>query len=93
MTIIISYGSYGFGLVFTVCELGQRVSHSFTEINSIVDQLDWYLFPNEIQKIMPIIINNVQQPIEIECFGDVRCNRKSFKKVSSKQIKRYSKPI
>lgn len=84
-----SYASYAFGLVFICCELGQRVSGSFTEINSAVDHLNWYLFPMTVQRIMPIIINNAQQPIEIECFGSVRCNRKSFKEVRSKHTHRY----
>lgn len=78
----ILYGFCGFGLVFSTCEIGQRFTKAFDEIDREIEQLDWYLFPIEIQRILPTIIINAQEPIVIECFGIISCNRDQFKKVS-----------
>lgn len=45
------------------------------------NRLDWYLFPLEIHKLLPIVMNNVQKPIAIECFGIISASREQFKKV------------
>lgn len=64
-------------------ELGQRFSNSFENVDNVFDQLDWYLFPIRIQRLVPMAIMNVQQPVEIKCFGNILCCREQFKKVSS----------
>lgn len=51
------------------------------EISESIDQLDWFLLPQEIRKILPIILLSVQQRVEIKCFGSIACSRDSFKKV------------
>lgn len=35
----------------------------------------------KIQKILPIVIQFTQQPIEVKCFGSVACDRETFKYV------------
>lgn len=73
---------YAFSSLFLACELGQRMNLAFVECNDMIDQFGWYLFPAEIQRILPIIMNFAQQPTEIKCFGSVACNREIFKSVS-----------
>lgn len=73
---------YAFGSLFLVCDLGQRLSNAYDEIDFVINQLDWYQFPDEIRQVWPIIINMVQQSVEIRCFGSVSCNRETLKKVS-----------
>lgn len=68
-------------LVFIPCEIGERVRTEFMKLNFTVSQFDWHLFPYEIQKILPIIILNAQQPVLIEWFGSISCVRDVFKKV------------
>lgn len=68
-------------LTFLPCELGERMSSVMFEINESIDQLDWFLFPHGIQKMLPIILLAVQQPVEIKCFGSIACSRDSFKNV------------
>lgn len=81
--LIISYACYSFGLVLLACELSQRVTLAFDEISDITDQLDWYLFPNELQRILPIFLIGVQEPVNFYCFASITCSRATFKSVSS----------
>lgn len=74
---------YSFATMFTVCELCQQVNFAFEECNEIIEQLEWYSFPADIQRMLPSIINFVQQPIELKCFGSTACNRETFKYVSA----------
>lgn len=74
-------GSTGLALVFIACELGQRINNAFDEIDSTIEQFDWYLFPIEVKRILPMIIVIAQQPIALECFGSIACSREIFEKV------------
>lgn len=73
---------YAFGTLFIACELGQRINLVFDECNEMVDQFDWYLFPDDIQRMLPMILNFTQQTFELKCFGSAACNREMFKYVS-----------
>lgn len=72
---------WSFGLVFITCELAGRVSSKFDDVDATVAQFKWYLFPYDVQKLLPTIISNAQQEVGIECFGSVLCNRETFQKV------------
>lgn len=73
---------FAFGVLFCVCEIGQRVNIAYDECGQMIDEFKWYSFPAEIQRMLPMIINFVQQPIEIKCFGTTACDREAFKYVS-----------
>lgn len=72
---------YAFGAVFIACELGQRTNLIFAECSDMVDQLRWYLFPVELQRMLPMILSYTQRPIEVKCFGSKTCDREAFKYV------------
>lgn len=72
-----------FGTLAMACELCQRIENAFAQIDDAIGQFDWYLFPIEIQRILPTIIVMAQQPVTVECFGSASCNREQFKKASS----------
>lgn len=72
---------WSFGLVWIFCNLCESLSTAFDEVNDVVDQLDYYLFPNAMQKILPFIIMNTQRPVVVECFGKIKCNLETFKRV------------
>lgn len=74
---------FAFGLVFIVCEIGERISTAFNEIDDVIDQFKWYLLPAEVQRMLPTIILNVQQKVALKCFGSISCQREAFRKVSS----------
>lgn len=73
---------YGFGVMFVACELSQRVNLAFDECNDMITQFEWYLFPAEIQRMLPLTMKYTQQSVEINCFGSTACNRETFKYVS-----------
>lgn len=79
----IAYGLVVLNCVFIACELGQRLSNSFAEIEDIFDQFDWYLLPIGVQRLLLIVIVNAQQPVVIKCFGNISGSREQFKKVCS----------
>lgn len=72
---------YPFGLVYVICELGGRLSYQFSDIDDIIGQFQWYLFPNDVQKLLPFVIMGAKQKVALRCFGSAMCNRATFKKV------------
>lgn len=70
-------------MVFTICALGQKLSQNFEDIADLVEQYDWYLFTEEINRILLTIITILQRSIAIECFGSLEAGHEAYKKVSS----------
>lgn len=78
-------GICGIVTVFIICELCQRMADGFVKIEITIEQFHWYLFPIEIQRMLPVIIAVAQQPVTLECFGSIACTRDVFKDVRLKQ--------
>lgn len=72
---------YAFGTLFVACELCDRLAIAFEETGEMFEQLDWYLFPIEIQRIMQMSLIFTQQPFAVYCFGSITCDRETFKSV------------
>lgn len=72
-------GSVGF--VFVCCEFGHKLSYAFEEIDHVITQLDWYKFPLQLEKLLPILVVCAQQPADLRVFGSVSCAREDFKTV------------
>lgn len=70
---------YAFGALTIACEVSQGVNQAFDECSEMFDQLDWYLFPIELQRMYPMILAFIQEPIEITFFGSMPCGRELFK--------------
>lgn len=79
----INFTLYAFGDVFMICELCQRSSDRYDELNDIIGQFEWYFLPAKIQRFLPMIIMSVQEPVSFECFGSITCDRETFKRVNS----------
>lgn len=60
---------------------GKRFSDTTDEIDNAIIQLDWYLFPHEIERILPIVMQNTQEPSVIKFFGNCSCSHMQFRKV------------
>lgn len=80
-------GTIGLALAAISCELGQRLSDAFDDISSAVNLFDWYLFPIQIQRMLPLIIPSTQQPVALACFGSIVCTRDALRKVFVGSIK------
>lgn len=85
LMMTVAYAMYAFGFVFIVCEIAQRVCDTLNGLDRVIGQMDWYLYPNEIQKFLPLILLMVQKPFELRCLGSMECGRELYKKVPSHQ--------
>lgn len=81
--------------LFAPCELGERICSEYDDINNLVSQYDWHLFPHEIQRLLPMIMANAQEEVGVKWFGSYLCNRLTFKVVGhilfARQIHRLFK--
>lgn len=71
--------------VFIACELGQRFTNAFVDVDNVLSQIRWYLLPNEMQRILPMVLIYAQEPIVVQFFGSMSCSRTQFKSVSNFQ--------
>lgn len=78
---ILFYGFWAFGMVYFACELGQRLSIAYDDVENKVSKLDWYLLPMETQRMLPTLMCNTQKPFKVVCFGGISCERDTFKTV------------
>lgn len=67
--------------LFSCCHYGFQVTERFENIRQTVYQLDWYIFPTNIQKDLQLMILSSQKSIYIEGFCNTRCTRDKFTKV------------
>lgn len=70
-----------FGFILLLCEFGQRVNDSFEHIHDTINKFEWYMFPLEMQKLLPIMMNVADQQVTIKVFGNISCDRDTFKTV------------
>lgn len=75
-------GFWALSLLFVACELGQRYSNGFNEIGKAFAEVNWYLLPIEIQRMLPTIMIYLQEPNDFRIFGNISTSRKQFQKVS-----------
>lgn len=80
--VAVFYAAYASFVIFMICEPSQQLSNAFEQITADIENLEWYLYSHEIQRMLPIVLLVSQRPIELECFGSIRASRKTFKKVS-----------
>lgn len=76
---VIFYGIDAVGIIFAACEIGQRMCNAFEEI-----EYCWYLFPQQVKRISPIMLLNLQAPVELQIFGSFCCDRYAFSRASIK---------
>lgn len=68
------------------CYFGENITNQFNVINHAIYGCDWYLFPHEVQRILPTIMVSTQRPLILRGFGNVVCTREAFKNVSLTRI-------
>lgn len=70
-----------FTTIYFVCHLGENVTYNFNVFNEELCRCDWYLFPNEMQRVFLIVLSGAQQPIVIQGYANIVCTHETFKKV------------
>lgn len=68
--------------IFFICEFGEKTTDYFNQLNGALYECDWYTYPIEIQRMLPIILQATQNPIVLQGYGNVFCLRDTFKTVS-----------
>lgn len=79
-------------LLFT-CETGQGLTYEFIKFDNEINQMDWNFLPIKVQRLLPTIMINTQQPLEILCFGSTACGRETFKKVNLRREYKNKKKL
>lgn len=77
----ILFGFCTFCLIFFLCELGQQFTNILGKVFDEFQQLNWYLFPSEIQHMLPTIITSLEMPVVVGCFNIFYGSREQFKEV------------
>ncbi|XP_031622113.1 odorant receptor 94b-like [Contarinia nasturtii] len=67
--------------LFMVCYFGEELTTAFEELTNEIYRCEWNLFPNCVQRILPIVLQISQQPVQIKGFASFVCSRDTFKKV------------
>lgn len=73
--------SWGFTLIFVICEPGEYVTKHFFAFGEEFEQCDWYMLPIKLRRLYLIFLLDTQQSIHIECYGRILCTRDTLKKV------------
>lgn len=81
LLLLILCGIIGFTLLFVACELSHRMTCAFDTVNVYIEQLNWYLFPIEVKRMLPMIIATA-----LECFGSISCTRGVLKSVGIESL-------
>lgn len=66
--MVVLLGSFFIGFwvlffIFATCEIGERMYQNSHDVEAKIIQLDWYKYPYEVQRMMPIFIMNAQKGI------------------------------
>lgn len=73
---------YAFSNIFAYCEMGERISGSFGEIENLVNEMDWHLFPIQTQRLMLMLLMGTQRSVKFMGYGNFPANRITMKSVS-----------
>lgn len=82
---------YTFGQMFVLCDMGENLTNHFGHISDAIYCADWYMFPKDVQRIMPTVIMAAQRPVILQGFANLKCTRSAFKKVNFKIYSKFQK--
>lgn len=66
--------------------LGEEITSRY-HATDIYQVCYWYRFPTKIQRLIPIIVNGIQQSGILRAYAKTSCSRKTFKKVTAADTK------
>lgn len=74
-------GSWVFGPLFVVCELGERMTYQFERFHQELERCDWHTLSIKMQRMYLVFVSDTQQTMNIACYGNILCLRDTFRKV------------
>lgn len=64
------------------CEVGERMSNIWVEIDDDINSIEWYLLSTDTRKSIITIMSFTQRPVILDGLGSISGSRELFKKVS-----------
>lgn len=83
MSVFMMLAFWIFGVLFLMCELGERVTNQFIMFGEENQQSDWHMLPIKMQRMYLVFLLDTQQPKNTCCYGRISCTRDTFKQVFS----------
>lgn len=78
-----------FFLIMT-CELCEQISTAYEDFESTLLQQSWYLYPNKLKRLLPVVISLAQKEAVVQGIGSVVASRETFQRVRIKNNKTSS---
>lgn len=72
---------WSFVQMFIFCNFGENINDHFSRVDDTIYDCDWYTFPKEIQRMLPVVMISAQRPVTLTGFANFSCTRQAFKKV------------
>lgn len=69
-------------MMLLTCEYGERLTNQYEIFYDEFTQRDWCLFPLKVQQFLPIIISNIQRPVEVQGYAHTVYRREFCKMVN-----------
>lgn len=67
--------------LYLFCYIGNHLTREFSRFGDEVYQLDWYMFPLQLQNNLPMALVLMQKNVYLEAYGGVGCTLKVFQRV------------
>lgn len=67
--------------LMVLCFFGEYVTTSFAMISKTIVETEWNEYPIQMQKMLLTILIDVQRPVHIKAFKNLRCNHEVLKEV------------
>lgn len=77
-----------FGLIFLMCEPGERVSTQFQLFDDELVRCNWYKLSIKLRQMYLIFLSDTEQPMNIVSYGGIQCTRETSKNVNISMSKR-----
>lgn len=72
-----------------LCFFGDHLASRFDEIHRAICLIVWNELPIEVQKMLPLMLNDTQERNYVRGFMNVECSREAFKKVYKKYVELF----
>lgn len=84
LAVISVFGSmfWSFAALFITCEISEVSTEASGKIETELIELDWYIFPIEVQTMLPTCILLAQDVCVIKIFGSSTIGRDTYKQVN-----------
>lgn len=73
------------GFLYFICELGERMTHHFSDFSEELKRYDWHKRPIKMRRLYLLFLMDIEQPKHIKC-GSISCTRETFRRVFEREL-------